>query len=136
MQPGVARCRRWLPVAAGLLLLAAIATDWPLGWSFWAGHPLVAAVTGGAVLLIFTGAVVDAYLQRREARRWQHIGHGAAHEFVNIFQSGGMALLQLLGYDWGEYCRADIEQPLRPARERAQRLLGASVDTDRDWNVA
>jgi hypothetical protein len=47
-----------------------------------------------------------------------------------------MALLQVLGYDWGEYCRGDIELPLRPARERAQHLLGASLDTDRDWNVA
>jgi hypothetical protein len=56
MQPRAARWRRWLPVAAGLLVLAAVATDWPLGWSFWVEHPLIAAVAGGAVLLIFTAA--------------------------------------------------------------------------------
>ncbi len=83
-----------LIVTAALLM-----SDWPLGFwqEFWIEHPLWAAVVGGFLLLLVTAFGLDAYVRRREARRWRVIGRVAAGEFNFGCSEAWVAMLALVG---------------------------------------
>src|SRR5262249_34806580 len=98
-------------------------SDWPFGWDFWFEHPYLAAFAAGLALLLLTGAVLDAYLRRREARRWHGIGMAAATEFLSIFYDESIAMDALLGFDNGYRLGHDVEFHLAVARARAAALL-------------
>jgi cell division protein FtsW (lipid II flippase) len=89
---------RW-PLLAVLGSAALVLTDWPLGWSFWVDHPLVAAVVAGLLVVIVTVAVIDSYLRSREAKRWGSVGRIAAAEFSHVFDQAQLGLLGMLGFD-------------------------------------
>ena len=115
--------RRYLPALAIVLASVLVLSDWPLDWSFWLDHPLVAALVAGLVLLLLTGSVVDVILRRREARRWVDFGRGAAYALDQVFYFSGIAMFQLL--DVGGHMRLspEIEFHVAPARARAAQLL-------------
>ncbi len=92
--------RAWiLPVAAVVLVVAVTATDWPIGWSFWVDHPLVAAVVGGIVLLVLAGTALDAYVGHRERTRWHQIAWAASSDFALVFEDAWMLMMWLRGID-------------------------------------
>ncbi len=128
--------RRWLPVAAVAVVVAVALTDWPLGWSFWLDHPLTAAFVAGLVLLLLTGSVVDAYLRRREAKRWTSLGRVAASEFFIFFDLARMILVHLLGFDFGARVSPQIETHLTGARERAAYLMPTTLSTSQAYAFA
>ena len=128
--------RRWLPVVAVALAVAISLTDWPLGWSFWLDHPLTAAFVAGLVLLLLTGSVVDAYLRRREAKRWTSLGRVAASEFFIFFDLARMILVHLLGFDYGARVSPQIETHLTGARERAAYLIPMTLSTSQAYALA
>lgn len=116
--------RRYLPWIAVALAVALVATDWPLGWSFWIDHPFIAALAAGLVLLLLTVSVVDAILRRREAKRWRDLGRGAAYALEQLFYLSRIAMLQLLGARVDVQLTTEIELQVAPARARAIELLG------------
>src|SRR5262245_36699751 len=124
-----------VPVAAVGVALGLALSDWPFRWAFWFEHPYLAAFAAGLALLLLTGAVIDAYLRRREARRWHRIGMAAATEFLSIFYDEGIAIDALLGFDNGYRLAADIEFHLGIARARAAALLPL-VDGDKELDQA
>jgi hypothetical protein len=91
--------RKALPALAVVLVLAVTATDWPLGWSFWVDHPLVAAVAGGIALLVLAGTALDAYVAHRERSRWYLIPWAASSDFALVFEDAWLAMVRLLGVD-------------------------------------
>lgn len=115
--------RAGLPVIAVTVALALALSDWPIGWRLWLEHPYIAAFVGGLALLFVAGAVVDAHMRRREARRWHGLGFAAAGEFAAILYDTGIAMAALSGTDDGYRLRVDIEFHLATARERATELL-------------
>jgi hypothetical protein len=127
--------RRYLPAFAVLLAVAVVATDWPLGWSFWFVHPLAAASTAGLVLLLITGAVVDTLLRRREARRWVDLGRGAAHSFVDAFWVCAIAVMHLIGVGAAARVPLEVEAHLGPGRALAEALVGPANPSDDEWVV-
>jgi hypothetical protein len=126
--------RRSLPFVAILVAMLAFVSDWPLGWSGWVEHPLVAAFVAGLVLLLLTGSVVDVILQRREARRWVDLGRGAAYALDQVFYLSGIAMFQLVGVGRDTRLSPEIEFHVAPARKRARELLGRDSGTP-DINV-
>lgn len=130
------RLRRWLPVVALAVAVGVAVTDWPLEWSFWLDHPLVAALAAGLVLLLLTGSVVDAYLRRREAKRWTSLGRVAASEFFIFFDLARMIVAHLLGFDFGARVAPEIEAHLTPARERAALLIPTTLSPDEAYALA
>jgi hypothetical protein len=134
--------RRWLPLAAVGLVVGLALSDWPGAWPFWIDHPLIAALVGGIALLFLTGAVVDSFLRRREARRWVGVGRAAAIEFAVFFETTRWVMVQLLGVDFWVRVSPDLELNLAPARSRAAELVPVGVDdndldrqfmTDQGW---
>ena len=115
--------RRYLPALAIVLASVLVLSDWPLDWSFWLDHPLVAALVAGLVLLLLTGSVVDVILRRREARRWVDFGRGAAYALDQVFYFSGIAMFQLLGVGGDMRLSPEIEFHVAPARARAAQLL-------------
>ena len=115
--------RRYLPALAIVLASVLVLSDWPLDWSFWLDHPLVAALVAGLVLLLLTGSVVDVILRRREARRWVDFGRGAAYALDQVFYFSGIAMFQLLGVGGDMRLSQEIEFHVAPARARAAQLL-------------
>lgn len=89
--------RRALPVVAVVLVVAVAATDWPLGWSYWAEHPLVAAIVGGAALLVLAGTAFDAYVARRERARWHQVAWAASSDFALLFEDAWLSMVRLIG---------------------------------------
>jgi hypothetical protein len=121
--------RTWWPAVAVVSAVAAFLTDWPLGWRFWVDHPLAAALVAGALIILLTVAVVDAYLRSRESRRWHSVGRVAAAEFSHIFDQATLGMVGLLGFD-PTRPRPEIESALAGPRGIAQRLLGEPVGLD------
>lgn len=117
------RLRAGLPVAAVAVAVALAVSDWPLDWPFWFDHPYVAAFAAGLALLFVAGTIVDAYLRRREARRWHGLGFAAAGEFASILYDTSITTAALAGVDNGYRLRSDVEFHLGPARARAGDLL-------------
>ena len=115
--------RRYLPALAIVLASVLVLSDWPLEWSFWVDHPLVAAFVAGLVLLLLTGSVVDVILRRQEARRWVDFGRGAAYALDQVFYFSGIAMFQLLGVGGDIRLSPEIEFHVAPARARAAQLL-------------
>ena len=115
--------RRYLPALAIVLASVLVLSDWPLDWSFWLDHPLVAALVAGLVLLLLTGSVVDVILRRQEARRWVDFGRGAAYALDQVFYFSGIAMFQLLGVGGDIRLSPEIEFHVAPARARAAQLL-------------
>jgi hypothetical protein len=128
--------RRWLPVGAVAVAVAVALTDWPFGWSFWVDHPLTAAFAAGLVLLLLTGSVVDAYLRRREAKRWSSLGRVAASEFFIFFDLARMSVAHLLGFDFGARVSPRIEIHVTGARERAAGLIPTGLSTSQAYELA
>jgi hypothetical protein len=126
--------RRSLPWFAIVVATLAFVSDWPLGWSAWTEHPLVAAFVAGLVLLLLTGSVVDVILQRREARRWVDLGRGAAYALDQVFYLSGIAMYQLVGVGHDTRLTPEIEFHVAPARKRARELL-ANVSGVPDMDV-
>lgn len=120
--------RRWLPFAAVVLASALALSDWPVEWPFWIDHPLIAALAAGVALLFLTGAVVDSYVRRREARRWVGVGRAAAIEFAVYFEVNRWVMPQLLGVDFQIRVWPDVDFHLTPARVRAAELLPVNLD--------
>lgn len=120
--------RAGLPVIAIAVAVALALSDWPIGWHLWLEHPYIAAFVGGLALLFLAGAVVDAHLRRREARRWHGLGFAAAGEFAAILYDTGIAMDALSGVDDGYRLRVDIEFHLTTARDRAAELLPEEVN--------
>jgi len=89
-------------------------------------HPLAAAVVAGGLLLLFTGAIVDRYLRRRESRRWNDVGLAAAMDLGALLNASFISLIELVGVDPGGRVWSEIELDLRPARERAVELFPTS----------
>ena len=117
------RLRAGLPAAALAVAIALAMSDWPIGWRLWVDHPYVAANVAGLSLLFVAGAIIDAHIRRREARRWHGLGFAAAGEFAAILYDTGIAIAALTGADDGYRLRADVEFHLAPARDRATELL-------------
>ena len=115
--------RRYLPFAAVLAVVVLSATDWPLGWGFWVEHPLGSALAAGVAIVVLTGSVIDAYLQRKEARRWAGVGRAASVEFAGLFTTSCVALAHVLALDLSVQLDADIQFHLAGAAERAAELL-------------
>jgi hypothetical protein len=122
-----------LPMAAVAVAVALLLSDWPGGWSLWFDHPYLAAFCAGLALLLLTGAVLDAYLRRREARRWYGIGMAASTEFLSIFYDEGIAIDALLGFDNGYRLGVEVEFHLAAARSRSAALLPLT-DSDEELN--
>ena len=108
---------------------ALVLTDWPVGWSVWVDHPLLAAVVAGLLVVIVTVAVVDSYLRSREARRWRSVGRIAAAEFSHVFDQAQLGLLGMLGFDVSRP-RPAIETFLANSRDRAKELWHAPATYD------
>jgi hypothetical protein len=126
-------------LVAILVATLAFVSDWPLGWSAWTEHPLVAAFVAGLVLLLVTGSVVDVILQRREARRWVDLGRGAAYALDQVFYLSGIAMYQLVAAGREVRVSPEIEFHVAPARARAREILGRSaatpeIDVMVDWD--
>jgi len=119
--------RLGLPAIAITVAVALALSDWPIGWHLWLDHPYIAAFAAGLALLFVAGAVVDAHIRRREARRWHGLGFAAAGEFASILYDTAVAMAALSGTDDGYRLRVDIEFHLALARDRATELLRADV---------
>lgn len=115
--------RRYLPLAAVVGILALAATDWPLDWDFWLEHPLAAALAAGVAIVVLTGSVIDAYLQRKEARRWAGVGRAASVEFAGLFTTSCVALAHVLALDVSVQLDVDIQFHLAAAADRAAAIL-------------
>jgi hypothetical protein len=108
-----------LIVTAALLM-----SDWPLGFwhEFWIEHPLWAAVVGGFLLLLVTAFGLDAYVRRREARRWRVIGRVAAGEFNFGCSEAWVAMLALVGI-------AEISGQLSPSIQQRLDVARPVIDS-------
>ena len=100
-------------------------SDWPVEWPFWIDHPLIAALAAGLALLFLTGAVVDSYVRRREARRWVGVGRAAAIEFA-VYIAVRWVMPQLLGVDFQIRVWPDVEFHLTPL-DCARRIYSRSI---------
>lgn len=117
------------PITVGVIL-AVLATDWPLQWHWWIEHPVIAAFVPGLLIVLLTLAVVDTYLRHREARRWQAIGHAAGGEFRILFSQFFVVMFELLGLDMGSRFSADVAFQCEPAAKRAAELLLNPIPID------
>ena len=120
--------RAALPLIAIAFAVGLALSDWPLGWRLWLDHPYIAAFAGGLTVLFVAGAVIDAHMRRREARRWHGLGFAAAGEFAAILYDTTIAIGALTGHDDGYRLRSDVEFHLAAARDRAGSLLGQDID--------
>ena len=93
----------------------------------------MAALVPGLLLLLVAGAVVDAYAQSRERRRWQDLAVTAAGQFVRHFAILDFAIDGLLGVDIGGRTTAPWEFHLSPARRRAADLFPTDSATFDLW---
>jgi hypothetical protein len=105
-----------------VLSLVLVASDWPIGWSFWVLHPFMSALVPGLLLIAIAGVLVDALLQRRERRHWRAVGGAVAGEFNGLFADASNVLFSILG---DEYARtnAEIDYHLVPTQRRAREVL-------------
>jgi hypothetical protein len=115
--------RAGLPLIALGVALGLALSDWPIRWRFWHHHPFLTDFSAGLALLLLAGAVVEAHMDRREARRWHGLGFAASGEFASIYYDIGIALAALSGTDDGYRLRVEVEFHLAPARDRAAALL-------------
>ena len=116
-----------LPLIALGVTVALALSDWPFHWRFWERHPLLTEFSAGLALLLLAGAVIEAHLDRREARRWHGLGFAAAGEFASIYYDIGIAMRALSGTDDGYRLRVEVEFHLGVARDRASELLPSDV---------
>ena len=110
--------------ATVILTIALLLSDWPLGFwhEFWVEHPLWAAVVGGFLLLLVTAFGLDAYVRRRESKRWRVIGRVAAGEFNFGCSEAWVSMLELVGI-------AEIRGQLSPAIQQRLDVTRPVIDS-------
>ena len=74
-----------LGVAAGILLLFLVITDWPLGMlsEFWAEHSMLTNVVSSLLFLLVGATIVETWLSREDYRRFQVIQAAAFSSISN-----------------------------------------------------